>query len=379
MLKQPQSLILISFIIIAVLCTACTNSLSIESTIKITAPSAKPSIPPPPVEYTVKVTAAGDLLIHNTIYNSARKPDGSYDFNPIFSEVKFLFQEADLSIVNLEVPVAGNIFPPSNFPNFNSPPALLDAVKNMGVDVVSTANNHALDKGFAGLQETIKNAADRGITVVGTYMSEDTKPLIVEKNNIRLGVASYTYGTNGIPLPSSAPYCVNVIDEEKMLADIMYMKEKSADFIIFNMHFGNEYQTKQNAAQEDVVNFLFENGADVIFGSHPHVPQPMEERIITLSDGFEKKVFVVYSMGNLVAHQDGYYTKLGGVASVTLSKKGTVTNLLESKITPVYTHRDTNGFKIMPLEKTMLEYKQGSSEYARYKKMLEDANDIFNH
>ena len=343
-------------------------------------------LPKEPEEYTLKISAGGDLLIHDTVFKSVKNSDGTYNFDPIFADIKYVFEESDLSFINLEVPVAGNIFAPSNYPNFNSPVELLDGVKNMGIDVVCTANNHALDKGLKGLNETIKNAQAREIDVVGTYLTDDTKPLIIEKNNIKVGVAAYTYGTNGIPIPSSAPYCVNIIDKDAMKSDIDYMNEQQVDFKIFIMHFGQEYQTTQNANQEDLANFLVNNGVDIVFGSHPHVPQPYEIKDVTLEDGTTKQAFVIYSLGNFVSHQSDYYTKLGAVASVTVSKKGEEKKLVEHKITPIYTYikriSGKNQFKVVPLEKAIYEYDNGvttysASEYNSFKKMLTDTSSIY--
>jgi len=339
-----------------------------------------------PEEYKLTISAGGDLLIHDTVFKSVKNSDGTYNFDPIFADIKYVFEESDVSMINLEVPVAGNIYKPSNYPNFNSPVELLDGVKNMGVDIVSTANNHALDKGLTGLNETIKNAQSKGLQVVGTYMTEDTKPLIIEKNNIKLGIASYTYGTNGIPIPSSAPYCVNIINKETMKADIDYMKAQGVDYIIFSMHFGQEYQTTQNQTQEDLVNFLVSNGVDIVFGSHPHVPQPYEIKTVTLEDGTTKEAFVIYSLGNFVSHQSDYYTKLGAVATVTISKKGEEKKIVSHKITPIYTYIKTvsgkRQFKVVPLEKAIYEYEDGvttysASEYNSFKKMLTDTSSIY--
>ena len=340
-----------------------------------------------PEEYTLTISAGGDLLIHDTVFKSVKNADGTYNFDPIFEDIKYVFEESDVSMINLEVPVAGNIYAPSNYPNFNSPVELLDGVKNMGVDIVSTANNHALDKGLTGLNETIKNAQNRDLKVVGTYLTEDTKPIIMEQNNIKLGIASYTYGTNGIPIPSSAPYCVNIIDKDKMKADIDYMKAQGVDYIIFSMHFGQEYQTTQNQTQEDLVDFLVSNGVDIVFGSHPHVPQPYEIKDVTLEDGSTKQAFVIYSLGNFVSHQSDYYTKLGAVATVTVSKKGDEKKIVSHKITPIYTYIKTvsgkKQFKVVPLEKAIYEYEGGvttysAAEYNKFKTMLDDTNYIYN-
>ncbi|MDD2627278.1 MAG: CapA family protein [Clostridia bacterium] len=338
-------------------------------------------------EYTLKISAGGDLLIHDTVFKSVKSNDGTYNFDPVFEKIKYVFEESDLSMINLEVPVAGNMFPPSNYPNFNSPVELLDGVKNMGVEVVSTANNHALDKGLKGLQETIKNAESKELKVVGTYLTDDTKPLIIEKNNIKVGIASYTYGTNGIPIPKSAPYCVNIIDKDAMLEDINYMKEQKTDFIIFSMHFGQEYQTTQNKTQEELVDFLVNNGVDIVFGSHPHVPQPYEIKEVELENGLKKQAYVVYSLGNFVSNQVDYYTKLGGIATVTVSKKGDEKKIADNKVTPIYTElKRVNGksrFRVLPLEKEIYEYEKGittysTAEYNSMKKMLGDTNYIYN-
>lgn len=337
-------------------------------------------------EYNIKITAGGDLLIHNTVYNSVKKPDGTYDFNPIFSEVKYLFEEADLSILNLEVPVAGNIYALSNYPMFNSPTELLDAVKNMGVDVVSTANNHALDKGLTGLSETIKNATKKEIKVVGTYNTSDTSPIIIEKNNIKIGIAAYTYGTNGIPIPSKAPYCVNIIDKAKMKTDIDFMDENKVDIKIFLMHFGQEYQLTPNMEQQNLVKYLSDNGVDIIFGSHPHVPQAYVKRTITTLNGERKDQFVIYSMGNFVSGQVDYYTKLGGVATVNIKKHKGKVSITESTVMPIYTYQKyINGkrtFKVIPLEKAVKDYENGvssysSTEYNNFKKYLNDTKYVY--
>ncbi len=347
---------------------------------------SKEETPKEPEEYTLKIAAGGDLLIHDTVFKSVQASDGTYNFDNIFSDIKYVFEEADLSLINLEVPVAGNIFKPSNYPNFNSPVELLDGVKNMGIDIVSTANNHALDKGIKGLNETIKNAESKDLKVVGTYLDDNTNPLIIERNNIKVGIAAYTYGTNGIAIPKDAPYCINIIDKDKMKQDIEYMDEQNVDFKIFCMHFGQEYQTTQNKTQEELVDFLVSNGVDIVFGSHPHVPQPYEIKNITQEDGTEKQAFVIYSLGNFVSHQSDYYTKLGAVASVTVSKKGEEKKLVEHKVTPIYTYikiiSGKKNFKVVPLEKAIYEYDTGiktysESEYKNFKKMLEDTKYIY--
>lgn len=343
--------------------------------------------PKEPEKYTLTISAGGDLLIHDTIFKSVKLSNGTYNFKPVFENVKYIFEDSDLSVINLEVPVAGNKFAPSNYPAFNSPVELLDAVKDMGIDVVSTANNHALDKRYAGLEATIENATSKGIKVIGTArVKEETEPIIIEKNNIKIGITSYTYGTNGIPIPKDYPFCVNIIDKDKMLEDIKYMKDEGADFVFFVLHFGQEYQLTPNTTQTALVDFLVKNGVDVIFGSHPHVPQPYELKEVTLADGTKKQAFVIYSLGNFVSNQTDYYTKMGGIATVNLSKKGDEKKIESYKVTPIYTYvkgAGINKFKVVPLEKAIYEYDKGvktysSSDITKFTKLLKDANYIYN-
>ncbi len=340
-----------------------------------------------PEKYSLSISAGGDLLIHDTVFKSVKLSNGTYDFKPIFKDVKYIFEESDISMINLEVPVAGNKFAPSNYPAFNSPVELLDGVKDMGIDVVSTANNHALDKRYAGLEATIENALERDLKVVGTARTEaETKPAIIEKNNIKIGIAAYTYGTNGIPIPKDYPFCVNIIDKDKMLKDIEYMKDQGSDFIIFSLHFGQEYQLTPNNTQKDLANFLIENDVDVIFGSHPHVPQPYEIKEVTLENGTKKQAFVIYSLGNFVSNQVDYYTKIGGIATVNLSKKGIEKKIEGYKVTPIYTYvkkgAGINTFKVVPLEKAIYEYDKGiktygSADITKFNKLLKDANFVY--
>src|SRR5699024_8248046 len=120
---------------------------------------------------------------------------------------------------------------------------------------------------------------------------------IKDVNGIKIAFLAYTYGTNGIPVPKDKPYCINLIDKELILKHLELAKEQNPDLICVNMHWGLEYKTKQNSEQEELADFLFTNGVDIILGSHPHVLQPMEKNTITLEDGTTKDCFVIYSLG----------------------------------------------------------------------------------
>ncbi len=199
---------------------------------------------------------------------------------------------------NLETTFAGEARGYDGYPRFNSPAELGVAIKNIGIDVVSTANNHSMDTNESGVIATLDELDKIGLSHTGTYRSkeEQDKILIKEVNGIKIAFLSFTYGTNGIPVPSGKSYLVNLIDEDLMLKQINLAKKEKPDIICVSMHWGIEYSQKQSKEQEKQAEFLFKNGVDIIIGNHAHVVEPMEKRTITLEDGTEKEVFVVYAL-----------------------------------------------------------------------------------
>ena len=257
----------------------------------------------PPRSFTL--TGLGDAMCHNTQYKDAYA-NGTYDFNYVFENVKDVMSKDDLTIGNLETTFAGAQVGYSGYPTFNTPDAMGEALKNAGVDVLSTANNHCLDKGFKGLSRTLDVLDQLGIDHAGTSRTpeEQAKVLIKDVNGIKVAILSFTYGTNGINPPSDKGYCVNYIDKNFIKGRIDVAKSEGAEIVIACMHWGIEYQTKQNAEQEKLANLLFTNGVDVILGSHPHVLQPMEKRQVTLLDGTTKDDIAFTMLENNI---DSYY------------------------------------------------------------------------
>ncbi len=202
---------------------------------------------------------------------------------------------------NLETTFAGEARGYDGYPRFNSPAELGVSIKNIGIDVVSTANNHSMDTNESGVIATLDALDEIGLSHTGTYRSkeEQDKVLIKEVNGIKIAFISFTYGTNGIPVPSGKSYLVNLIDEELMLEQINLAKKENPDIICASMHWGIEYSQKQSKEQEKQADFLFQNGVDIIIGNHAHVVEPMEKKTIVLADGTEKEVFVVYALRKL--------------------------------------------------------------------------------
>ena len=277
-----------------------------------------------PSDISFTLSAIGDIMCHNTQYIDAYNADtDTYDFSYVFENISLYTKTADICIGNLETTFAGSDVGYSSYPTFNTPDELAYELKDIGVDVLSTAGNHALDKGFDGLSRTIDVLNDADISHLGTYKSkeEQDKTLIKYVKGLKIAFVNYTYGTNGIPVPSDKQFCVNLIDENLMKEQIDRAKQEEPDIIIACMHWGTEYKTTQNSTQEDLADFLFKNGVDIILGTHPHVLEPMEKRTVTLDDGTTKDGFVIYSLGNFIADQNAEYTrtqliKFGIVVSV---------------------------------------------------------------
>ena len=258
-----------------------------------------------PVNFNL--VATGDILCHNTQYFDAYDSStGTYDFNYVFDDVVKYIEPADIAISSLETSFAGSDVGYSNYPRFNSPDSLITAVKNIGVDIISTSGNHCLDYGFSGLSRTIDVLDSNGLSHLGTYKSKEEQSKILYKDidGVKIAFLNYTYGTNGIPVPSDKDFCVNLIDKDLMSSQINLAKSENADVIIACMHWGTEYSTVQNSEQEDLADFLFESGVDIIIGNHPHVAEPMEKRSVTLEDGTVKDCFVIYALGNFTADQN---------------------------------------------------------------------------
>lgn len=257
---------------------------------------------------------AGDVMGHDSQIASAyNKATQQYDYAPCFQFVKPYVSAADLAIGNLELTLAGP--PYKGYPQFSSPDVLATTLKDIGFDVLVTANNHSVDRRRSGIERTIKILDSLEIQHTGTFVDSldrlNNYPLMLEKNGISLALLNYTYGTNGIPVPK--PVIVNLIDTATIRKDLAAAQARNPDIVIVFMHWGGEYQNRQNATQKKLADFCFKHGADLVIGSHPHVVQPMEWHK-------EKNQLVVYSLGNYVSGQRKRYTNGGASAWVELQK-----------------------------------------------------------
>ena len=234
--------------------------------------------------------------------------------------VKKYIEEADLAIINQEVPCAGEGTAVAGYPAFNAPHEALDVMAELGFDVFTTATNHCLDKGYAGLVNTLDYLHENYpfVLTTGTYSSyeDSSKTPVIEVNGVKIAVLDYTYGTNGVTVKYD--YSVNLLGNLDKLSEDITRAKQEADFVIVCCHWGREYYTGVISEQREYAQTIADLGADLIIGTHPHVVEPME--YIETEDG--RSVPVYYSLGNFIAFQNVFPRPIGGLACITLRVDG---------------------------------------------------------
>lgn len=257
------------------------------------------SAPTPPG--TITVLGAGDILVHPPTWAQARADSGTltgYDFNKILSRVQPAVASADLALCHMEAPMGPGA--PRDFPRFNAPISLAAAVRNVGFDGCSTASNHSLDQGPAGLAANLKALDDHGLKHTGTArtVKEALTPTIYDVKGVRVGHLSYAYGLNaGTATPPGKKWMANLLgDGRKVVAAAAKLKAAGADVVILSAHWGIERDHNINAQQRTLAKlFLQSPSIDGIIGHHAHVVQPAEKI---------NGKWVFYGVGNLLARHD---------------------------------------------------------------------------
>ncbi len=249
---------------------------------------------------SITISAVGDLMAHKSNLNSAyNTKTGTYDFSGFLEYVAPYLQKSDLTIGNFETVTAGASSDYTSFPRFNTPDSILTALSNVGFDVLSTANNHCLDRGINGLTRTIKKIKENKMTNIGSSIDGKNKYTIKEINGIKVSILSYSYAFNGndasLKTKQKNTY-LSPINETQIKTDIKSVKTQGTDVVIVVIHWGTEYQRNPNTAQTSLSKKMFSWGADIILGSHPHVIQKSE---IVKVNG--KNKFIIYSMGNFIS------------------------------------------------------------------------------
>ncbi len=249
------------------------------------------------------VVATGDIVPYPSIIRQAQDDAGGhgYDFRSVFAGVRPVVAAADLAICHLETVSGPPEGPFSGYPLFVSPPQIAAALRDTGYDSCSTASNHTLDAGLAGVRRTLESLDAAGVRHAGSARSaaEGTRPALMRAGGALVAQLSYTYATNGIPVPEGHPYAVSLLDPERVISDARAARRAGADVVLVSVHWGSEWQEAPDGQQLDVARVLAgartagRHDIDLIIGTHNHVPQAYEK-----VDG----VWVVYGLGDQVAN-----------------------------------------------------------------------------
>lgn len=347
---------------------------------------------------TATLAVCGDIMSHSPQTNDAYNAStDSYSYLPCFQYVKPWIESADYAVANFETTLNGP--PYSGYPQFCAPDALAYDVQAIGFDLVTTANNHCMDKGYNGLVRTLDTLDAAGLKHVGTYRTQEefsanNGVVVADVGGISVAFLGYTYGTNGIPVAEDKDFSLNrfntdyktdcvTLDQEKLKRELAYAESLETDLIAVMIHWGIEYQTTQNDYQNQVADFLISNGADLILGSHSHVPQPMGTRTVTLDDGSTRSGFVCYSLGNFVSNQSPAtvkvnYTDTTAILNLELTKNFETNETTVSNVNYVpllVLNRGTgvqDQYLILDVNASIAEYKAGNTSIvtdAVYKKL----------
>ena len=365
------------------------------TTLPTEAPTEPPTEPPVTKVATATVSSVGDMLMHmpvvNTGYNDA---SGKYDqLGKMFDYITDYTTSADLMVGNLETTLAGADFVHysgkvgySGYPQFNCPDDEVDAMKGAGFDVILTANNHSYDTRNTGFRRTLETVLDRGLTYLGTKLeAEEPDYIIADCNGIQIGLMCYTYETNsdpdkkapnGLTMKTADAPLMNTFDYtnlemfyQEVRESLAQMARQGVDATVLFIHWGNEYQTKQNKSQTAIAQALCDLGVDVIIGGHPHVVQPVD--LLTSTKDENHKTVCLYSMGNAVSNQRRAkmnlktgHTEDGVLFSVTFARYTDGTVILESAdLLPTWVNLDTHpetgkkAYMILPLDNAVTDWK----------------------
>lgn len=267
------------------------------------------------------LVASGDVLPHASIIRQAAADAGGngYDFAPMLAGVKSVVSEADVAICHMETVYGPDGGPYTGYPNFKSPPQVASGLSATGYDSCSTASNHSLDDGAGGIDRTLGALDKAGIRHVGSARTEaeSREPAWLTGGSAKVAQLAYTYGTNGYPMPDGRPWAVNMIDQDRIVADARAARKAGADVVVVSLHWGTEWQDEPDAQQLRLGKALTASKTgdrpdiDLIIGTHAHVPQAYEK---------VNGTWVVYGMGDQIAgamvNHSGAYDPRGNQGSI---------------------------------------------------------------
>lgn len=315
-------------------------------------------------EKRMSLVAVGDALIHSGVYYDANIGNGNYDFSHMFTDITPIIENYDLRYYNQETIIGGKNLGISNYPLFNSPDEIGSDLVKAGFNMVSLANNHALDKGETGILHSVEFWKNQGVITSGqnsSFEDRESKIKVYEQNGIKYAFIAYTDTTNGINVPYGKDYLINVYSAEQAKKDIESIKDK-VDVIIVSMHWGEEYTHEPNETQKEEAKYLSSLGVNLIIGSHAHVIQPVD---------YVGDTLVIYSLGNFISAQwtlglENIIGLMVGMDIVVKDDKVTFENV-DYKLLYTYCTTGYRNFKVIPFSNLndgiLNNYKSVEQEY----------------
>ena len=274
----------------------------------------------------------GDIMVHDQQLDAARRKDGTYDFTPSFRRIKPVF-EGEFLVGNLETVFAGTgkKLRYAGFPFFNTPDVFTENLTgDLGVDLLTLANNHIFDRGANGARRTVAvlNSADIPCIGLGLDDVPSNDAIILDNNGIRTAFINHSYGSN--MWPKSSDVHLNVYGEADIVQSMTRARALSPDVIIALFHWGNEYHYKPNVHQKKAADIAMREGATLVVGTHPHVLQPVE---VIVSEDVKA---VAWSLGNFVSFQRTRPRERSIILSAEFVKTEGATRLSRLSIAPLY-------------------------------------------
>ncbi len=248
------------------------------------------------------LVATGDLLVHDSVIRQAGADHGGsgYDFGPMLAAAKPLVSGADVALCHMETVYGPSGGPYTGYPLFKSPPQIARSVRDLGYHSCSTASNHTLDAGAAGVSRTLGALDAARLRHTGSARSakEGEAATFLKAGGATVAHLAYTYGTNGIPVPADRPWLVNLLDPDRVVHDARAARRAGADVVVVSTHWGTEWQQEPDQEQLDLAQRLTRSATggrrdiDLVIGTHNHVPQPYEK---------VNGTWVVYGLGDQIA------------------------------------------------------------------------------
>lgn len=327
---------------------------------------------------TLRLCFIGDVMAHGRQLEVARAVsrhgdcEQRYDFESYFKYVEPHFRECDINVANMEFPCGARPF--SGYPLFGTPELLPQQAIDSGIDLFLVANNHICDKGRAGLDSTYAIYNRLPVKYTGLYRSreqeEEANPIILTSHGIRVAFVNFTYGLNGFS--TSGGYVVPQMDSTQIKKVICRAKERGADYVVVLPHWGEEYQLDCNAAQRRWARNLYRWGADMIVGSHPHVPQAVE---------YDGTHITAYSLGNFISNMSVPYSQIGIMLTATVVRGvDGVIRTAGPQVTYLWCGRGgflEENYTTVPIEE-YLDRPEAFLERSQYNKMVTEYKYILN-